>query len=37
MEDLKYITLQKYELHSPSDGMVKVRQVQELCGLEGCP
>ena len=36
MKDLNYMTLQKYELHSPSDGMVEVRQVQELCGPEGC-
>lgn len=33
MKDLKYITLQSYQLHILSDGMVKVRQ--ELCGQRG--
>lgn len=37
MKDLKYIPLQQYELHCSSDGVVEVRQVQELCGPEGCP
>lgn len=33
MKDLKYVSLQSYQLHSLSDGMVEVRQ--ELCGQRG--
>lgn len=35
MKDLKYVTLQSYQLHSLSGGMVEVKQ--ELCGQRGVP